>query len=67
MWEQKLPLAMQRWLYRFALERGYLDTLLEKCIARPFVSLFRGLDELETKWAKLLDGEPKAKESPRDL
>lgn len=67
MWEQKLPLATQRWLYRFSLERGYLDTLLEKCVARPFVALFRGLDELETKWAKLLDGEPKAKEAPRDL
>jgi NADH-quinone oxidoreductase subunit L len=38
MWEQKLPLSMQRWLFRFSLERGYLDTLLEKCVARPFVA-----------------------------
>ncbi len=67
MWEQKLPLATQRWLYRFSLERGYLDTLLEKCVARPFVALFCGLDALETKWARILDGEPKAKEAPRDL
>ena len=67
MWEQKLPLATQRWLYRFSLERGYLDSLLEKGIARPFVAFFRGLDALETKWARLLDGEPKAKEAPRDL
>ena len=54
------PLAMQRWLYRFALERGYLDTLLEKFVALPFVALFRGLDEFETNWAKLLVGESKA-------
>lgn len=67
LWEQKLPLSTQRRLYRFALERGYLDSLLEKCIARPFVAFFRGLDTLETKWARLLDGETKAKEAPRDL
>jgi NADH-quinone oxidoreductase subunit L len=67
LWEQKLPLSTQRRLYRFALERGYLDSLLEKCIARPFVAFFRGLDALETKWARLLDGETKAKEAPRDL
>lgn len=66
MWEQRLSPKMQLWLYRFSLERGYLDTLLEKFVARPFVALFRGLDELETKWAKLLDGESKAKEAPRD-
>lgn len=67
MWEQKLPLATQRWLYRFSLERGYLDSMLETGIARPFVALFRGLDKLETKWARILDGEPKAREAPRDL
>lgn len=67
MWEQRLSPKMQRRLYRFSLERGYLDTLLEKCVARPFVALFRDLDELETKWAKLLNGEPKAREAPRDL
>ncbi|MBL9131826.1 MAG: hypothetical protein JNG86_11535, partial [Verrucomicrobiaceae bacterium] len=67
LWEQKLPLGTQRWLYRFALERGYLDSMLEKWVARPFVALFRGLDAVETKWAKRLDGEPKAKEAPRDL
>ncbi len=66
MWEQRLSPKMQLWLYRFSLERGYLDTLLEKFVARPFVALFRGLDELETKWAKLLDGESKAKKAPRD-
>ncbi len=67
MWEQKLPPATQRWLYRFALERGYLDSILEKGIARPFVRLFRGLDALETKWAKWLDGEPQAEKAPRNL
>jgi NAD(P)H-quinone oxidoreductase subunit 5 len=57
MWEGRLAPGLQRWLYRFALERGYLDSLLDKCVARPFVASFRALDALETRWARLLDGE----------
>jgi NADH-quinone oxidoreductase subunit L len=63
MWEQRLPIKVQHWLYRFALERGYLDSILEKWVARPFVALFRSLDGLETRWARILDGEPKTKEA----
>ena len=63
MWEQRLPIKVQHWLYRFSLERGYLDSLLENWVARPFVALFRSLDALETRWARILDGEPKTKEA----
>lgn len=63
MWEQRLPIKVQHWLYRFSLERGYLDSILEKWVARPFVALFRNLDGLETRWARILDGEPKTKEA----
>src|SRR5437016_3793837 len=38
------------WLYRFALERGYLDAFLTDYIARPFVLVFRSFDRLERKW-----------------
>ena len=64
MWEQRLPPTIQRWLYRFALERGYLDSLLENFFARPFVGLFRWLDRQESRWAVLLDGQPEAKKEP---
>jgi NADH:ubiquinone oxidoreductase subunit 5 (subunit L)/multisubunit Na+/H+ antiporter MnhA subunit len=63
MWEQRLPIKVQHWLYRFSLERGYLDSILEKWVARPFVALFRSLDGLESQWARILDGEPKTKEA----
>ena len=56
-WEQRLAPSTQRWLYRFALERGYLDSLLERGVARPFLSLFLAFDALERRWAILLEGE----------
>jgi len=63
-WEQRLPARAQRWLYRFSLERGYLDSLLERFIARPFMALFSGFDRWERRWANLLEGrEPPAPEA----
>jgi NAD(P)H-quinone oxidoreductase subunit 5 len=44
------------WAYRFALERGYLDSLLDTFIVRPFLGLFRACDALERKWTDLLSG-----------
>jgi NADH-quinone oxidoreductase subunit L len=59
-WEQRLPLRMQIWLYRFSLERCYLDTMLERFIARPFVALFRWFDKLERSLEGLIEGRPKS-------
>lgn len=56
-WEHRLPAGLQRWLYRFALERGYFDSLLDRCVARPFVRVFRALDAVEDRWARWLDGD----------
>lgn len=44
------------WLYRFALERGYLDGLLTDYLARPFLALFRRFDALERRWTNFLAG-----------
>ncbi len=44
------------WLYRFALERGYLDALLRDYVAVPFVRLFRWFDDLERRWTDFLSG-----------
>jgi len=51
-----LPEGVRSWCYRFALERGYLDSLLLDYIARPFVRLFQWCDALERKWTALLSG-----------
>ena len=45
------------WLYRWALERGYLDTLLREYVVTPFVIVFHWFDTLERKWTDLLAGE----------
>ena len=53
-WEEKLSPGLRAGLYRFALERGYLDSLLEKVAVRPFLFLFQGLDVFDRKLAALL-------------
>ena len=42
------------WLYRFALERGYLDALLDECVVAPFVRFFRRCDARERRWTEFL-------------
>jgi NAD(P)H-quinone oxidoreductase subunit 5 len=50
------PGRVRAWLYRFALERGYLDAVLTDYVARPFVHLFLWFDRLERRWAAFLAG-----------
>ena len=45
------------WLYRLALERGYLDAILRDYVAAPFVRLFRRFDAIERRWTDYLAGE----------
>lgn len=58
------PERVRVWLYRFALERGYLDAILTECVARPFVGLFRRLDSLDRRWADFLTGAGRAAGHP---
>jgi NADH-quinone oxidoreductase subunit L len=44
------------WLYRLALERGYLDSWLRAYIVAPFVRLFLWCDARERRWTALLAG-----------
>jgi len=48
--------ARQIWLYRFALERGFLDALLNGWIVEPFLDTFRWFDCLERRWIRCLSG-----------
>jgi NAD(P)H-quinone oxidoreductase subunit 5 len=51
-------------LYRFALERGYLDSLLNKCFVAPLTRLFRWCDALERRWTDFLAGGPSRESAP---
>lgn len=56
---QKLPsrsAGVREWAYRFALERGYLDVLLDEYIARPVIWFFKKSDELERRYVIWLKG-----------
>lgn len=55
--------GFQAWWYRFALERGYLDALIDRLIVTPFVRLFCFFDALERRWTAFLAGK---KEAPKD-
>jgi NAD(P)H-quinone oxidoreductase subunit 5 len=60
----RAPGRFRTWLYRFALERGYLDALLSTYVVAPFARLFRWCDTLERRWADFLAGSP-SRESDR--
>jgi NAD(P)H-quinone oxidoreductase subunit 5 len=56
-WHRLGPGGVRAWLYRLALERGYLDTLLMDYIVVPFVRALRWCDALERRWTDFLSGE----------
>jgi NAD(P)H-quinone oxidoreductase subunit 5 len=47
----------QTWLYRFGLERGYLDAILREFVVSPVTRVFRWCDALERRWTDFLTGE----------
>jgi NAD(P)H-quinone oxidoreductase subunit 5 len=52
-----LPEKTRAWLYRLALEKGYLDAWLATLFVNPFLNLLRGCDALERRWAGLFETE----------
>lgn len=54
--QRRLSPAAKRTLYRFALERGFLDAFLWNYIVDPFLSLLRFCDRLERRWTAFLSG-----------
>jgi NADH-quinone oxidoreductase subunit L len=56
--ERPAPRGYRIWLYRWALERGYLDSFLRECFVFPFVRTFRWCDSLERRWTAFLSGAP---------
>jgi NADH-quinone oxidoreductase subunit L len=50
------PQPALSWLYRLALERGYLDGWLTDYIVRPSLHVFRSCDAWERRWTDFLSG-----------
>jgi NADH-quinone oxidoreductase subunit L len=44
------------WLYRLAVEQGYLDAILLEYVVRPFVRALQRCDRLERRWTDFLSG-----------
>jgi NADH-quinone oxidoreductase subunit L len=56
-----------RWrLFRFAIERGYLDAMLTDFIVNPFLIVFRWCDRMERKWTQYLAGPQPPQNSSQD-
>ncbi len=49
--------SVREWLYRLALERGYLDVCLRDYVAGPVVRLLHWFDGIERRWTDFLAGE----------
>jgi NAD(P)H-quinone oxidoreductase subunit 5 len=54
-WVLQLSAQRQMQWYRFALERGYMDALIEGWVLRPFVRFFRVCERIENQWLQRLD------------
>jgi len=48
--------STQRRLYRGAMERGYMDSILDQCIVKPFVGVFSTFNRWERTWTLWLAG-----------
>ena len=62
--EAVLPQAMQRWLYRLALDRGHHDTFLDRFVVAPVVRFAGRLQRIERKWMGLFGGAGNLDEEP---
>ncbi|MFO0946767.1 MAG: proton-conducting transporter membrane subunit [Planctomycetota bacterium] len=55
-WMRWVPERHQAWLYRLAMERGFLDAALTHWIVDPVLNVFRYCDRLERRWTTYLAG-----------
>lgn len=60
LWESWLSPTVRVKFYRFAWERGYLDSILDDYIVRPFVNIFKWSDRMEQRWTTFLAGSSRA-------
>ena len=60
---QALAGPWRRRLYRWSLERGHFDAILDRWIVGPFMRMFQAFDRWERTWLKVLSGSPLAKQA----
>ncbi|RKT54393.1 proton-conducting transporter membrane subunit [Saccharothrix australiensis] len=53
-WDRLLPRPVRSWLYRFALERGYLDALVVERVVGGFARLVRRCAAADERWVRRL-------------
>jgi len=53
-WERVVPRPARLWLYRFALERGYLDAVVVDRVAGGFARLVRRFAAADERWVRRL-------------
>jgi len=56
-WKRYFGVRSRLWLYRFAMDRGFLDVILYDWVAGPFLYLFRRIDSWERHWFHFIDGD----------
>jgi len=66
-WEAAGLHVGRTWLYRFSMERGFLDGVLNEYIVLPFVAIFRWCDRMERRWTDLLSGGEPHDDATADL
>lgn len=52
------PAGLRQWCYRFGYERGFLDTMLDNWIVRPFLKCFQWSDRMERRWTDWISQQP---------
>ncbi len=58
--ERRFSDTVHLWMYRLALQRGYLDACLVDYIVAPVLGVFRACDTLEQRWTNFLSGQKKS-------
>ena len=58
--------SVRNWFYRFALERGYLDVLLDEYVVRPFRAVFKWCNSMEQRWVHFLSASERTSVSQGD-
>ena len=56
-WQRWIPEGARLWLYRFSLERGFFDGVLDDYVVRPVVRLFQWCNRMEESWTAWLSRE----------
>lgn len=65
LWDRMVSPAVRDWTYRFSLEHGFLDAILNEYVVRPFVAAFAWCDRMERRWLDLLSGGERHESEPR--